>query len=164
MSSCWRYAGKRESSWLYGRTAWVANPTTEVGTHHDLLMANLFAQAEAFAFGKTREEVEAAGVPDHQVDARVFEGNRPTSVVLADRLSPRTLGTLIALYEHKVFVQGVIWGIDSFDQWGVELGKVLATRIAGELTAEQEDLADQHDASTAALIRRYRARRLRPKG
>ena len=140
------------------------NPTTEVGDHHDLLMANLFAQAEAFAFGKTREEVEAADVPAHQVDARVFEGNRPTSVVLADRLSPRTLGTLIALYEHKVFVQGVIWGIDSFDQWGVELGKVLATRIAGELTAEQEDLADQHDASTAALIRRYRARRLRPKG
>ena len=103
------------------------NPTTEIGDHQDLLMANLFAQAEAMAFGKTREEVEAAGVPAHQVDARVFEGNRPTSVILADRLTPRVLGSLIALYEHKVFVQGVIWGIDSFDQWGVELGKVLAT-------------------------------------
>ncbi len=111
------------------------NPTTEVGDHHDLLMANLFAQAEAMAFGKTREQVVADGVPAHQVDARVFEGNRPTSVLLADRLTPRALGTLVALYEHKVFVQGVIWGIDSFDQWGVELGKVLATRIAAELTA-----------------------------
>jgi glucose-6-phosphate isomerase len=140
------------------------NPTTEVGEHHDLLMANLFAQAEAFAFGKTRDEVVASEVPEHQVDARVFEGNRPSSVILADRLTPRILGTLVALYEHKVFVQGTIWGIDSFDQWGVELGKVLATRIAGELTAEQEDLAPQHDASTAALIRRYRARRLRPEG
>jgi glucose-6-phosphate isomerase len=140
------------------------NPTTEVGDHHDLLMANLFAQAEAFAFGRTRDEVVAAGVPEHQVDARVFEGNRPTSVILADRLTPRMLGTLIALYEHKVFVQGTIWGIDSFDQWGVELGKVLATRIAGELQSEQEDVAPQHDASTAALIRRYRARRQRPEG
>jgi glucose-6-phosphate isomerase len=139
-----------------------ANPTTEVGNHHDLLMANLFAQAEAFAFGKTRAEVVAAGVPEHQVNARVFEGNRPTSVILADRLTPRILGTLIALYEHKVFVQGTIWGIDSFDQWGVELGKVLATRIAGELQSEQDEVSAQHDASTAALIRRYRARRQRP--
>jgi glucose-6-phosphate isomerase len=140
------------------------NPTTEVGDHHDLLMANLFAQAEAFAFGKTRDEVVAAGVPEHQVDARVFEGNRPTSVILADRLTPRILGTLIALYEHKVFVQGTIWGIDSFDQWGVELGKVLATRIAGELQSDQEEVSAQHDSSTAALIRRYRARRARPEG
>ena len=140
------------------------NPTTEVGDHHDLLMANLFAQAEAFAFGKTRDEVVAAGVPEHQVNARVFEGNRPSSVILADRLTPRTLGTLIALYEHKVFVQGTIWGIDSFDQWGVELGKVLATRIAGELQSEEEEVSAQHDASTAALIRRYRARRVRPEG
>ncbi len=138
------------------------NPTTEVGNHHDLLMANLFAQAEAFAFGKTREEVVAAGVPEHQVNARVFEGNRPTSAILADRLTPRILGTLIALYEHKVFVQGTIWGIDSFDQWGVELGKVLATRIAGELQSVEEEVSAQHDSSTAALIRRYRARRSRP--
>jgi glucose-6-phosphate isomerase len=103
----------------------------------------------------------AAGTPDHQVDARVFEGNRPTSVLLADKLTPRILGALVALYEHKVFVQGVIWGLDSFDQWGVELGKVLATRIAGELMAPAEDPAANHDASTTALIRRYRARRLR---
>jgi glucose-6-phosphate isomerase len=140
------------------------NPTTDIGDHHDLLMANLFAQAEAFAFGRTRDEVVASGTPSHQVNARVFEGNRPTSVILADRLTPRTLGTLIALYEHKVFVQGVIWGIDSFDQWGVELGKVLATRIAGELTgaAAGDGTSAGHDSSTAALIRRYRARRVRP--
>ena len=138
------------------------NATTEVGGHQDLLMANLFAQAEALAFGKTREEVEASDVPAHQVEARVFEGDRPTSVLLADRLTPRTLGSLVALYEHKVFVQGVIWGIDSFDQWGVELGKVLAARIADELGAEVEDVSAQHDPSTAALIRRYRARRIRP--
>jgi glucose-6-phosphate isomerase len=137
------------------------NPTTEVGNHHDLLMANLFAQAEAFAFGKTLAEVEASGVPEAQVHARVFEGNRPTSVLLADRLTPRALGTLVALYEHKVFVQGVIWGIDSFDQWGVELGKVLATRIAGELSASEGPVANDHDPSTASLIRRYRAMRVR---
>ena len=136
------------------------NPTTELGDHHDLLMANLFAQAEALAFGKTRDQVIADGVPAHQVEARVFEGNRPTSVLLLDRLTPRSLGSLIALYEHKVFVQGVIWGIDSFDQWGVELGKVLATRIAAELTAAGEpQAAEAHDASTAALIARYRAMR-----
>jgi glucose-6-phosphate isomerase len=135
------------------------NPTTEIGPHHDLLMANLFAQAEAFAFGKTRDEVVAAGVPAHQVNARVFEGNRPTSVILADTLTPRILGALIALYEHKVFVQGAIWGIDSFDQWGVELGKVLATRIAAELTADTDEVANVHDASTDALIRRYRSMR-----
>ncbi len=137
------------------------NPTTEVGRHHDLLMANLFAQAEAFAFGKTHQEVVAAGVPEAQVDARVFEGNRPTSVILADTLTPRTLGALVALYEHKVFVQGAIWGIDSYDQWGVELGKVLATRIAGELSASEDPVANDHDTSTASLIRRYRAMRLR---
>ena len=137
------------------------NPTTEIGNHHDLLMANLFAQAEAMAFGKTRDEVVADGVPAHQVEARVFEGNRPTSVILADRLTPRTLGALVALYEHKVFVQGVIWGIGSFDQWGVELGKVLATTIAAELTSDVAEVANHHDASTAALIDRYRARRLR---
>jgi glucose-6-phosphate isomerase len=125
-------------------------------------MANLFAQAEAMAFGKTRDEVVADGVPAHQVEARVFEGNRPTTVILADRLTPRVLGSLVALYEHKVFVQGVIWGIDSFDQWGVELGKVLATRIAAELTSEVAEVANHHDASTAALIVRYRARRTRP--
>ncbi|MHB8891506.1 MAG: glucose-6-phosphate isomerase [Candidatus Limnocylindrales bacterium] len=138
-----------------------ANPTTEIGDHHDLLMANLFAQAEAMAFGKTRADVIADGVPAHQVEARVFEGNRPTSVILADRLTPRTLGALVALYEHKVFVQGAIWGIDSFDQWGVELGKILATRIAGELTASATDVSNTHDASTATLIARYRARRVR---
>jgi glucose-6-phosphate isomerase len=138
------------------------NPTMEVGTHHDLLMANLFAQAEAFAFGRTREEVEAAGVPANQVAARVFEGNRPTSVILANRLTPRTLGALVALYEHKVFVQGTIWGIDSFDQWGVELGKALATRIAAELLAPfEEPPGDGHDGSTNGLIARFRADRTR---
>jgi glucose-6-phosphate isomerase len=137
------------------------NPTTDIGDHHDLLNANLFAQAEAFAFGKTRDEVMAEGTKAHQVEHRVFDGNRPTSVLLADKLTPRTLGTLIALYEHKVFVQGVIWGIDSFDQWGVELGKVLATRIAAELMASDALVSVEHDASTAALIQRYRGRRMR---
>jgi glucose-6-phosphate isomerase len=137
------------------------NPTTEIGGHHDLLMANLFAQAEALAFGKTREQVVADSVPAHQVEARVFEGNRPTSVILADRLTPRTLGALVALYEHKVFVQGAIWGIDSFDQWGVELGKILAIRIAAELTADEAEVAKLHDTSTTSLIQRYRGRRMR---
>ena len=137
------------------------NPTTEIGPHHDLLMANLFAQAEAFAFGKTREEVVAAGVPEAQIDARVFGGNRPTSVLLADKLTPRVLGALVALYEHKVFVQGVIWGIDSFDQWGVELGKVLATRINDELVSADHPVAIDHDTSTTALVARYRALRRR---
>ena len=137
------------------------NPTTEIGDHHDLLTANLLAQAEAFAFGKTRDEVVAAGVTPEQVNARVFAGNRPTSVLLANKLTPRVLGSLIALYEHKVFVQGVIWGIDSFDQWGVELGKVLAARIAAELTSPAEPVATAHDASTAALIARFRAGRVR---
>ena len=143
-----------------------ANPTMDVGEHHDLLTANLIAQAEAFAFGRTRDEVVAAGVPAHQVAARVFPGNRPTSVLLATRLTPRTLGALVALYEHKVFVQGTIWGIDSFDQWGVELGKALATRIASELAAPADEAsrpepgAQAHDASTSALIARYRAARV----
>lgn len=136
------------------------NPTTELGDHHDLLLANLLAQAEALAFGKTREEVEADGVPTHQVAHRVFAGNRPTSVILADRLTPRVLGSLVALYEHKVFVQGAIWDVGSFDQWGVELGKVLATRIADELAAA-DDPGERHDASTAALIRRVRWGRTR---
>jgi glucose-6-phosphate isomerase len=137
------------------------NPTTEIGDHHDLLVANLLAQAEAFAFGKTRDEVVAAGVAPEQVEARVFDGNRPTSVLLAEKLTPRILGSLVALYEHKVFVQGVIWGIDSFDQWGVELGKVLATRIAAELTSPAAPVANVHDSSTAALIARFRAGRVR---
>ncbi|HEY6607573.1 MAG TPA: glucose-6-phosphate isomerase [Candidatus Limnocylindria bacterium] len=138
------------------------NPTMEIGDHHDLLMANLFAQAEAFAFGKTREQVIADGVPDHQVEARVFEGNRPTSVILLNRLTPRMLGSLVALYEHKVFVQGTIWGIDSFDQWGVELGKALATRIAAELVDPAGEMStSSHDSSTSELIRRYRADRTR---
>ena len=127
------------------------------GSHHDLLMANVFAQTEALAFGKTLEEVRAEGVAEHLAPHRVFEGNRPTSTLLADRLTPHTLGALIALYEHKVFVQGVIWDVNSFDQWGVELGKVLAGRIVKELGPDAPDLA--HDSSTNALIRRYRARR-----
>jgi glucose-6-phosphate isomerase len=127
-----------------------------LGAHHDLLMANLFAQTEALAFGKTAEEVAKEGVAPALVPHRTFPGNRPTSTLLAGELTPASLGALIALYEHKVFVQGVVWDIDSFDQWGVELGKVLATRIAGELTGSGP-LA--HDASTNALIRRYRAER-----
>jgi glucose-6-phosphate isomerase len=129
-----------------------------LGEHHDLLVSNVFAQAEALAFGKTAEEVEAEDTPAAVVPHRVMEGNRPSNVILADQLSPETLGKLVALYEHSVFTQGAIWGIDSFDQWGVELGKVLAKRIVPELQAAAEpDLA--HDSSTNALIRRYRAGR-----
>ena len=129
-----------------------------LGEHHDLLIANVFAQAEALAFGKTADEVRAEGTAEELVPARVFEGNRPTNVIFAQRLDPRTLGSLVALYEHCVFTQGAIWDIDSFDQWGVELGKVLAKRIVPELQAADEpDLG--HDSSTNALIRRYRARR-----
>ena len=129
-----------------------------LGNHHDLLMANLFAQGEALAFGKTPEEVRAEGVPEWLVPHRTFEGNRPTNTILADRLTPASLGSLIALYEHSVFTQGVIWDIDSFDQWGVELGKALAGKIIPELeSADDPDL--QHDSSTNALIRRYRANR-----
>jgi glucose-6-phosphate isomerase len=129
-----------------------------LGRHHDLLMANLFAQTEALAFGKTAAEVAADGVPIYQVPHRTFEGNRPTNTILADRLTPETLGKLIALYEHKVFVQGTIWNINSFDQWGVELGKVLANRIIPELESSDEpELA--HDSSTNTLIKRYRRSR-----
>jgi glucose-6-phosphate isomerase len=126
-----------------------------LGPHHDILIANVFAQAEALAFGKTLEQVKAEGTPDWLVPHRVFEGNRPSNTILADRLSPETLGKLVALYEHSVFTQGVIWNIDSFDQWGVELGKQLAQRIIPELeTEEQPALA--HDSSTNNLIYRYR--------
>ncbi len=129
-----------------------------LGEHHDILMANLFAQTEALAFGKTAEEVRAEGTPDWLVPHRTFEGNRPTSTILAARLTPHTLGTLVALYEHSVFTQGVIWEIDSFDQWGVELGKVLAKRIIPELESKAEPKLE-HDSSTNTLIRRYRAQR-----
>jgi glucose-6-phosphate isomerase len=126
-----------------------------IGSHHDVLMANLFAQTEALAFGKTAEQVKAEGTPDWLVPHRICEGNRPSNTILGERLTPEALGKLVALYEHSVFVQGTIWNIDSFDQWGVELGKVLATRIIPELeSATEPDL--QHDSSTSALIRRYR--------
>jgi glucose-6-phosphate isomerase len=127
--------------------------------HHDLLMSNIFAQAEALAFGKTLEEVRAEGTPEAVAPHRVMEGNRPSSVLLAERLTPHTLGTLVALYEHNVFTQGVIWGIDSFDQWGVELGKALAKRIVPELESDAEP-ALHHDSSTNKLIRRYRTMRI----
>jgi glucose-6-phosphate isomerase len=124
--------------------------------HHDILSSNVFAQAQALAFGKTEQEVRAEGTPDNVVPHKVMEGNRPTNVLLAEKLTPRLLGSLIALYEHSVFTQGAIWDIDSFDQWGVELGKVLAMQIIPELAGETEpDLT--HDSSTNALIRRYRA-------
>jgi glucose-6-phosphate isomerase len=128
-----------------------------LGRHHDLLLANVLAQAEALAFGKTADEVRAEGTPEWLVPHRTFEGNRPTSVILADRLTPETLGTLVALYEHSVFTQGVIWHIDSFDQWGVELGKQLAQRIIPELENPTEPSL-RHDSSTNALIRRHRER------
>jgi glucose-6-phosphate isomerase len=135
-----------------------AKTLNPLGNHHDLLMSNLFAQAEALAFGKTEEEVRAEDTPDHIVPHRVMEGNRPTNVILAGQLTPYALGSLVALYEHSVFTQGVVWGVDSFDQWGVELGKALAVRIIPELeSASEPDL--QHDSSTNALIRRYRAMR-----
>jgi glucose-6-phosphate isomerase len=131
-------------------------PLSPLADQHDLLMANVFAQAEALAFGKTAEELAAEGSRPAQTPFRVCEGNRPTNLILAERLDPHTLGALIALYEHNVFTQGAVWGIDSFDQWGVELGKVLANRIAPELKAAAEP-ALKHDSSTNALIRRYRA-------
>src|SRR5438067_13558700 len=121
-------------------------------------MANVFAQTEALAFGKTADEVRAEGTPEWLVPHRTFPGNRPSGTILADQLTPRTLGALVALYEHSVFVQGVIWDIDSFDQWGVELGKVLAQRIAPELQTPDPP-ALHHDSSTNALIRRYREQR-----
>jgi glucose-6-phosphate isomerase len=126
-----------------------------LGRHHDMLLANVFAQAEALAFGKTAEQVKAEGTPDWLVPHRVFDGNRPSNTILADRLTPAALGKLVALYEHLVFTQGVIWNLDSFDQWGVELGKVLAQRIIPELESKTEPKL-AHDSSTNNLIRRYR--------
>ena len=126
-----------------------------LGRHHDILLANVFAQAEALAFGKTHDQVKAEGTPDWLVPHRVFEGNRPSNTILAESLTPATLGKLIALYEHMVFTQGVLWNIDSFDQWGVELGKVLAQRIIPELEDKAEPML-KHDSSTNTLIRRYR--------
>jgi glucose-6-phosphate isomerase len=128
--------------------------------HHDILSSNVFAQAQALAFGKTEEEVRAEGTPEHVIPHRVMEGNRPTNVLLAEVLTPRLLGALVALYEHSVFTQGTIWNIDSFDQWGVELGKALATQIIPELESESEPELG-HDSSTNALIRRYRALKAR---
>ncbi|MHB8694945.1 MAG: glucose-6-phosphate isomerase [Solirubrobacteraceae bacterium] len=135
-----------------------AQTLNPLGDHHDLLMSNVFAQAEALAFGKTEEQVRAEGADEAVVPHRVFEGNRPTNVILAEKLAPRILGSLVALYEHSVFTQGVIWQIDSFDQWGVELGKALAQRIIPELGSPEEPEL-HHDSSTNALIRRYRAMR-----
>ena len=133
-----------------------ARPCNRLGRHHDLLMSNVFAQAEALAFGKTAAEVRAEGVPESLVPHKTFPGNRPSTTILADRLTPRVLGSLVALYEHSVFVQGCIWDINPFDQWGVELGKVLANRIVPELESPSEP-ALGHDSSTNALIRWYRA-------
>jgi glucose-6-phosphate isomerase len=133
-------------------------PAHHVPPHHDLLMANLFAQTEALAFGKTAEQVAAEGIPPAQVPHRTFAGNHPTTTILAPRLTPRVLGELVAVYEHEVLTQGVIWGINSFDQWGVELGKALAQKIVPQLTSEGEPALD-HDSSTNTLIRRYRSAR-----
>jgi len=130
-------------------------PLNPLGRHHDLLLANVLAQAEALAFGKTPEQVKAEGTPDWLVPHRVFEGNRPSNMILLERLTPEALGKMVALYEHSVFTQGAIWNIDSFDQWGVELGKVLAQRIVPELESKFEPKLD-HDSSTSGLIRRYR--------
>jgi glucose-6-phosphate isomerase len=132
-----------------------AHALTPLGPHHDILLANVFAQAEALAFGKTAQEVKAEGTPDWLVPHRVFEGNRPSNTILAERLTPEVLGKLVALYEHSVFTQGVIWHIDSFDQWGVELGKALAQRIIPELDNTAAPKL-KHDSSTNNLIRRYR--------
>jgi glucose-6-phosphate isomerase len=133
-----------------------AKTLNPLGNHHDLLMANVFAQTEALAFGKTAEEVKAEGTPDWLVPHRVFEGNRPTNTILMEELTPEALGKLVALYEHSVFTQGAIWQIDSFDQWGVELGKVLAKRIIGEL---EGPASGKHDSSTNTLIARYKKQR-----
>jgi glucose-6-phosphate isomerase len=133
-------------------------PLNPLGRHHDLLLANVLAQAEALAFGKTPEQVKAEGTPDALVPHRVCEGNRPSSTIMVDQLTPETLGKLVALYEHSVFTQGCVWGIDSFDQWGVELGKVLAMKIIPELESTGEPQL-HHDSSTNILIKRYRERR-----
>jgi glucose-6-phosphate isomerase len=135
-----------------------ANSLNPLGNHHDILMSNVFAQGEALAFGKTADEVRAEGTAEAVVPHRVMEGNRPSNTILAERLTPATLGSLVALYEHSVFTQGAIWGIDSFDQWGVELGKVLAKAIIPELESAAEPEL-RHDSSTNALIRRYRSQR-----
>jgi glucose-6-phosphate isomerase len=135
-----------------------ANSLNPLGDHHDILMSNVFAQGEALAFGKTAEQVRAEGTPEEVVPHRVMEGNRPSNTILAERLTPGTLGSLVALYEHSVFTQGAVWGIDSFDQWGVELGKVLAKAIIPELESDSEPELS-HDSSTNALIRRYRSQR-----
>src|SRR5262249_907048 len=127
-----------------------------LGEHHDLLMANIFAQAEALAFGKTADEVKKEGTKNDLVPHRTFEGNRPSTVILAEQLTPEILGSLIALYEHSVFVQGVVWQVGSFDQWGVELGKVLAKRIVPELQSKSDPKLE-HDSSTNALIKQYRS-------
>jgi glucose-6-phosphate isomerase len=132
-----------------------ARALNPLGRHHDMLMANVFAQTQALAFGKTRDQVKAEGTPDSLVPHRMFPGNRPSNTIFADRLTPETLGKLVALYEHSVFTQGAIWDVDSFDQWGVELGKVLAQRIIPELESTTEPTLD-HDSSTNTLIRRYR--------
>ena len=132
-----------------------------LGEHQDLLISNVFAQAEALAFGKTPEELRADGVADELVPHKTFEGNRPTSTIMIDRLTPKSLGALIAFYEHSVFTQGAVWGIDSFDQWGVELGKALAQKIIPELQADAEPVLE-HDSSTSSLIRRYRQAQNRP--
>jgi glucose-6-phosphate isomerase len=131
-----------------------AQTLNPLGQHHDVLLANVFAQGEALAFGKTPEEVRREGSPDWLVPHRTFEGNRPSNTMLLPRLTPAALGSLVALYEHVVFTQGVAWNLDSFDQWGVELGKVLAQRIIPELSGPERPL--DHDSSTNALIRRYR--------
>ena len=138
-------------------------PLNPLGRHHQMLLANVFAQTEALAFGKTAEEAKAEGIPDRLIPHRVFEGNRPSNTLLAERLTPRTLGKLVALYEHNVFTQGSIWGINSFDQWGVELGKALAQRILPELESREEPRPG-HDGSTNALIRRYRKIKESPSG
>jgi glucose-6-phosphate isomerase len=132
-----------------------AQPLNPLGRHHDILLANVFAQAEALAMGKTAQEVQAEGTPLWLVPHRTFEGNRPSNTILLERLTPGALGKLVALYEHSVFTQGAIWQIDSFDQWGVELGKVLAQRIIPELESQEESQL-KHDSSTNTLIRRYR--------
>jgi glucose-6-phosphate isomerase len=132
-----------------------AKSLNPLGRHHDMLLANVFAQSEALAFGKTLEQVKAEGTPDWLAPHRVFEGNRPSNTILAEELTPNILGKLVALYEHAVFTQGVVWQINSFDQWGVELGKVLAQRIIPELESKQEPPLN-HDSSTNSLIRRYR--------
>jgi len=137
-----------------------AKALNPLGPHHDMLVANVFAQAEALAFGKPSDAVAAEGVAPELVPHRTFDGNRPTNLLLCDALTPYALGALVAAYEHKVFTLGTIWGINSFDQWGVELGKVLAGKLASELAApDDHELA--HDSSTNALVRRYRARRRR---